>query len=96
VLSDEDQEQEPDRWCSHTTWGQQFWQILSQWLWNLRLELGHALHPTPMRITEFAPAQAEPVAQPENSKPTDLSYGPPQWAVSRMGCIAGTHFTPQP
>ncbi len=96
VLSDEDQEQEPDRWCSHTTWGQEFWQILSQWIWNLRLELGHALHPTPLRTTEFAPAQAEPVAQPESSKPTDLSYGPPQWAVSRMGCIAGAHFTPQP
>ena len=24
VLSDEDQEQEPDRWCSHTAWGQEF------------------------------------------------------------------------
>src|SRR5437660_1641058 len=34
VLSDEDQEQDPDRWCSHTPWGQECWQILSQWLWN--------------------------------------------------------------
>ena len=54
VLVDEDQEQDTDRWCSHTTWGQEFWQILAQWVWNLRLELGHALHPTPMRTTEFA------------------------------------------
>ena len=58
VLSDEDQEQEPDRWCSHTAWGQEFWLILAQWIWNLRLELGHALHPTAMRTTEFAPAKA--------------------------------------
>jgi hypothetical protein len=96
ALSDEDQEQDADRWCSHTAWGQEFWQILSQWVWNLRLELGHALHPTPLRTTEFASAQAEPVAQPESSKQTEVSYGPPQWAISRMGCIAGSQFTPQP
>jgi hypothetical protein len=30
VLSDEDEEQEPDRWCSHTVWGQEFWLILAQ------------------------------------------------------------------
>jgi hypothetical protein len=57
VLSDEDQEQDPDRWVSHSPWGQEFWQIVSQWMWNLRLELGHHLHPTPMRTTEVAPAQ---------------------------------------
>jgi hypothetical protein len=62
VLSDEDQEQDPDRWCSRTHWGQEFWQIIAQWVWNLRLELGHQLQPTAMRLTEFAPAQAaEPV-----------------------------------
>src|SRR6266566_3738574 len=27
-----------------------------QWVWNLRLELGHQLHPDPLRTTEFAPA----------------------------------------
>src|SRR5512135_3151668 len=95
VLTDEDQEQDPDRWCSHTFCGQQFWQVLSQWVWNLRLELGHALHPTPVRLTEFAPAQAEPVAQTGSSQQAEVSYGPPQWAISRMGCLAGTHFTPQ-
>jgi hypothetical protein len=31
VLADEDQEQDPDRWVSHTPCGQEFWQILSQW-----------------------------------------------------------------
>ena len=56
VLADEDQEQDPDRWCSHAPAGQEAWQIVSQWVWNLRLELGHVLEPTPMRTTEFAPA----------------------------------------
>ncbi len=58
VLSDEDKEQDFDRWCSYTANGQEFWQILSQWIWNLRLELGHHLHPTPMRLTEFSEAEA--------------------------------------
>lgn len=31
VLSDEDREQDPDRWCSHQALGQEFWQIISQW-----------------------------------------------------------------
>jgi len=31
VLADEDQEQDLDRWVSHTPAGQEFWQILSQW-----------------------------------------------------------------
>jgi len=30
VLSDEDDEQDPDRWCSRTACGQEFWQILNQ------------------------------------------------------------------
>ncbi len=55
LLADEDQEQDPDRWCSHAPAGQEAWQIVSQWVWNLRLELGHMLEPTPMRTTEFAP-----------------------------------------
>jgi hypothetical protein len=85
-----------DRWCSHTPSGQEFWQILSQWVWNLRLELGHALHPTPMRITEFAPAQAVvPEAQAPAPSPQPL-YGPPQIVPqSRMGCLPGSHFQPQ-
>ncbi len=77
VLSDEDKEQEPDRWCSHTAWGQEFWLILAQWTWNLRLQLGHALHPTPMRTTEFAAAQNEPGAKPDGTAQPDVSYKPP-------------------
>jgi hypothetical protein len=36
ALADEDLEQEPDRWVSHTASGQETWQIISQWTWNLR------------------------------------------------------------
>jgi hypothetical protein len=55
VLADEDQEQDPDRWCSHSPCSQEAWQIVSQWVWNLRLELGQQLEPTAPRTTEFAP-----------------------------------------
>jgi hypothetical protein len=34
ALADEDLEQEPDRWVSHTAPGQETWQIISQWTWN--------------------------------------------------------------
>ncbi|HET8842063.1 MAG TPA: hypothetical protein VFN35_11385 [Ktedonobacteraceae bacterium] len=63
MLADEDQEIDPDRWCSHAAWGQEYWQVISQWTWNLRLELGHQLKPQPLRTTEFAPA-LPPLAMP--------------------------------
>jgi hypothetical protein len=50
VLADEDAEQDPDRWCSHTPSGQECWQIISQWMWNLRLELGQHLSPTDTKL----------------------------------------------
>jgi hypothetical protein len=31
VLADEDVEEDPDRWCSHTECGQELWQIACQW-----------------------------------------------------------------
>ena len=31
LLADEDEEQDSDRWYSHTPWGQEFGQILAQW-----------------------------------------------------------------
>ncbi len=96
VLSDEDREQDPDRWCSHSASGQEFWQVVSQWMWNLRLELGHRLHPTAMRTTEFAPAQPLPLQKPACDEPTCVTYGPPQWAkASQMGGFAADAFTPQ-
>jgi hypothetical protein len=53
------QELEPDRWCSHAAWGQEAWQIVAQWTWTLRLEVGHQLAPELLRTTEFAPALSE-------------------------------------
>jgi len=61
TLSDEDQEQDPDRWCSQTAHGQEVWQMVSQWVWNLRLELGHQITSDPVRTTEFAPALLPPL-----------------------------------
>jgi hypothetical protein len=87
VLSDEDREQDPDRWCSHSAWGQECWQVISQWVWNLRLELGHRLEPTPLRTTEFAPAlspQSEQAATRPPSSPPTAGYGPPI-SATRLG-----------
>jgi hypothetical protein len=58
---DEDTEQDPDRWCSHTACAQEWRQILAQWMWNLRLELGQVLHPMPLRTTQWAPADPSPL-----------------------------------
>jgi hypothetical protein len=55
VLADEDREQDSDRWSSYTPHGQEVWQILSQWVWNLRQELSQQWQPTSMRLTEFSP-----------------------------------------
>jgi hypothetical protein len=98
VLSDEDKEQDPDRWASHAPYGQEFWQILSQWMWNTRLELGHRFHPTPMRTTAFAPAQHESLPAPNpNKNASSVVYGSPEWArTARVGIFAGTDFTEQP
>jgi hypothetical protein len=93
VLADEDEEQDPDRWCSHAPAGQEAWQIVCQWIWNVRLELGHQLEPTPLRTTEFAPAI--PPAPPHTAPPS--GYAPPQvglpWKADRF---SGQDFPPQP
>ncbi|GHO63649.1 hypothetical protein KSC_025410 [Ktedonobacter sp. SOSP1-52] len=93
ILSDEDREQDPDRWCSHSTWGQECWQLIAQWVWNLRLELGHHLHPDPVRTTEFAPALPPP--QPHTTPAS--GYAPPEvGAAWKAGRFAGGDFTIQP
>jgi len=104
LLADEDREQDSDRWYSHTLWGQEFGQILAQWVWNLRLELGHKLSPSELRTTEFAKAVAvepplaiepalavEPV--PTEKPPPPVQYGPAQWAhPSFPGGFPGSAF----
>ena len=100
ALADEDNEQDPDRWCSHSAWGQECWQVVAQWVWNLRLELGHRLEPTPIRTTEFAPAispQSEQTAtRPASSAPA-TGYGSPTTATSwKTGRFSGQDFPLQP
>jgi hypothetical protein len=93
LLADEDQEQDPDRWCSHAPAGQEAWQIVSQWVWNLRLELGHMLEPTPMRTTEFAP----PVKETRASQAPVQGYEKPAVALPwKAGRFSGQDFAPQP
>jgi hypothetical protein len=95
VLSDEDQEQDPDRWCSHAACGQEFWQILSQWIWNLRLELGHTCHPSPMRMTEFASAAASSPSTSPLPPASMPSYGPPIFAKTwKQGRLEGQDASP--
>jgi hypothetical protein len=92
TLADEDQEQDPDRWCSHTSCGQEWWQIVSQWVWNLRLELGHQLEPSPMRTTEFAPA----IPEASERKASAFGYASPEAGLPwKAGRFSGRDFAPQ-
>src|SRR5207237_7554604 len=77
ALADEDVEQDPARWCSQSSSGQECWQIVSPWVWNLRLELGHQLEPTSMRTTEFAPAIPPLKEQAADAPAPAPGYGPP-------------------
>src|SRR5947209_6172487 len=79
VLADEDVEADPDRWCSYTECGQELWQIVCQWVWNLRLSLGHALQGNEMRDIEWASPKERPalVLASENAP---QEYGPWQRA----------------
>jgi hypothetical protein len=97
TLADEDQEIDPDRWCSHSAWGQECWQLVSQWVWNVRLELGHQLEPMPMCLTEFAPAIPSQSEQAATSPVPASGYGPPAPAASwKAGRFSGQDFSLQP
>ncbi len=92
ALADEDQEQDPDRWCSHASSGQECWQIVSQWVWNLRLELGHQLEPSPMRTTEFAPA----IPEASEREVCAFGYASPEAGLPwKAGRFSGRDFAPQ-
>ena len=69
-------------------------------MWNLRLELGHQLEPTPLRITEFAPA-LPPVTEQAATRPASSTpasgYAPPTTATSwKTGRFSGHDFPLQP
>ena len=97
ALADEDVEQEPDRWCSHAACGQECWQIISQWVWNLRLELGHHLKPESARTTEFAPALPAVPAQAATPSTPAQGYRPAEQALPwKQGRFSGRDFALQP
>ena len=53
-LLEEDQELELDRWVSGEPWGQELWQIIGQWVWNLRLQMGERLSDFGVRKTRWS------------------------------------------
>lgn len=70
TLSEEDAEQDCDRWCSWQPEGQSFWQILSQWVWNWRIQAGWQSQSEPqVRQTLWSPAL-------EKSEPEERSTYP--------------------
>jgi hypothetical protein len=81
VLSDEDAEQNPDRWCSCTPLGQEFWQIVSQWVWNTRLELGVVAQEYQLRTTSWqdpvSNTPASPVVSHSEAPRLDQAEGAP-------------------
>ena len=93
LLADEDQEQDPDRWCSHSPAGQEAWQIVSQWVSPLRLELGHMLEPTPLRTTEFAPPVTETPAEQAPGQGYEKAAVALPWKAGRF---CGQDFALQP
>lgn len=97
ALADEDVEQDPDRWCSHAACGQECWQIISQWVWNLRLELGHHIQPEPARTTEFAPSLPAVPAQAATPSAPAQGYRPAEQALPwKHGRFSGRDFVLQP
>jgi hypothetical protein len=102
VLADEDEEQQMDRWYSRTPCGQEFAQILAQWVWNIRLELGQQLSQAELRTTEFAPAHEPGVPSTGEPEPLEspvpvVTYGPLQWARSSFTHgFPGSAFALQP
>ena len=62
-------------------------------VWNLRLELGHQLHPAPVRTTEFAPELEEQASSPSPAQ----GYGPVVEALPwKAGRFSGRDFVLQP
>ena len=97
ALEDEDIELDPDRWCSHSAWGELAWQIVAQWVWNIQLELGHKLAPLPVRTTEFAPALPSQHKPTPPASPPASGYAPPATATSwKGGRFIGSDFPLQP
>ncbi len=65
--------------------------MISQWVWNVRVELGHQLHPDLLRTTKFAPALPPLHAAPASG------YASPQVSLPwKAGRFARQDFALQP
>lgn len=100
TLADEDREGDPDRWCSLTACGQEFWQVVWHWVWNLRLTLSASSDQAPLREMEWAPPHpqtdagaAQAIAEPPPGE--EPAYGPLAWARVRAGRLGAAAFALQ-
>lgn len=75
TLSEEDRETDPDRWVSAHPHGQELGEILAQWVWNLRLQLGLSIDQRPARCTLWAEAQPSSATSPPT---TPAPHQPPE------------------
>ncbi|GHO81861.1 hypothetical protein KSD_96320 [Ktedonobacter sp. SOSP1-85] len=80
IFAEEDLEDDPDRWCSYTECGQELWQIVCQWAWNIRLSLGHSMQGGELREMEWSPAKERPPRVSSSDQPSEI-YGP--WQLAR-------------
>jgi hypothetical protein len=70
---------------------------MAQWVWNLRLEVGHQLVPEPARTTEFAPALPSAPAEAAPPLVSAPGYGPVVEARPwKRGRFSGRDFALQP
>src|SRR5438128_816070 len=85
----EDREQASDRWCSFSMPGQEFWQILSQWMGNLRQHLRKPRQPTLMRL-DFRLLLLTLSSQPASAQAASHSTSDPSSADSSgLSCAVG-------
>ena len=75
VLTDEDVEGDPDWWYSHRECGQELWQIICHWVWNLRLSLGQTQQPEIRRELEWVPPKEATLVFVASDPPPE-EYGP--------------------
>jgi hypothetical protein len=78
VLGEEDREAPTDRWVSYAADGQEFWQILCQWVWNLRVRAAIAA-----RDEKLARERMDTIAEPFRGEAVILSEAQVATAESR-------------
>src|SRR5271166_2338192 len=95
TLADEDREGDPDRWCSLSPSGQECWQIVWQWVWNLRLAFSAGCTQAPLREMEWAPPHPQMGSTQSLAEPApqeEPEYGPLEWARAWGGRLGAEAF----